>query len=293
MARARGALRAPASPRKRAKRSTATPAAGSHAAGTLTPPGRAKPARARGTAAVKRRRPATASNPGRPARAARKSTARTRFVPADPARVAAICAILERTHPGARCALDFETPLQLLVATILSAQCTDVRVNMVTPRLFERYPNAPALAAVPQEELEAVIRSTGFFRNKARAIRECCSDIVTKHGGNVPRTLEELTRLRGVGRKTANVVLGNAFGIPGLVVDTHVSRLSYRLGLTDESDAVKIEFALMEIVPRERWTLFSHWLILHGRSTCIARKPRCSVCPLLQHCPRLGVTISE
>ena len=204
-----------------------------------------------------------------------------------------ICAILERSYPDARCALDFETPLQLLIATILSAQCTDVRVNMVTPGLFEKYPDAAALANVPQEELETVIRSTGFFRNKARAIRECCADIVTKHGGNVPRTLEELTRLRGVGRKTANVVLGNAFDIPGLVVDTHVSRLSHRLGLTDETDAVKIEFALMEIVPRERWTRFSHWLILHGRSTCIARKPRCSVCPLLQHCPRLGVTISE
>ena len=294
-ARVRRALRSPASPRKRAKRPSAASATGSHASGTLTPPGRTKPARARGTAAVKRRRPATAAKPARPARAAKKTTARgnAAFSPPEPARVAAICGILERTYPDARCALDFKTPLQLLVATILSAQCTDVRVNMVTPGLFERYPDAPALAGVPQEELEAVIRSTGFFRNKARAIRECCADLVAKHGGQVPRTLEELTRLRGVGRKTANVVLGNAYGIPGLVVDTHVTRLSHRLGLTDHADAVKIEFALMPIVPRERWTLFSHWLILHGRATCIARKPRCSVCPLLPHCPRLGVTVSE
>ncbi len=294
-ARVRRALRSPTSPRKRAKRPSAASATGSHTSGTLTPPGRAKPARARGTAAVKRRRPVTAAKPACPARAAKKTTARgnAAFAPPEPARVAAICDILERTYPDARCALDFKTPLQLLIATILSAQCTDVRVNLVTPGLFERYPDAPALAAVPQEELEAVIRSTGFFRNKARAIRECCADLVAKHGGQVPRTLEELTRLRGVGRKTANVVLGNAYGIPGLVVDTHVTRLSHRLGLTDQADAVKIEFALMPIVPRERWTVFSHWLILHGRAICIARKPRCSVCPLLPHCPRLGVTVSE
>ncbi len=218
---------------------------------------------------------------------------RKRVKAPDPARVKALIEILERTYPDARCALDFATPLQLLIATILSAQCTDVRVNKVTPGLFEKYPDAAALAAAPQEDLEAVIRSTGFFRNKARAIRECCADIVALHGGEVPRTLEALTELRGVGRKTANVVLGNAFGIPGIVVDTHVSRLSYRLGLSGQTDPVKIEFALMEIVPRERWVRFSHWLILHGRAICIARKPRCSVCPLLPHCPRLGVTKSE
>ncbi len=202
-------------------------------------------------------------------------------------------AILERHYPEARTALDFGTPLQLLVATILSAQCTDERVNMVTPGLFARYPDAAAFAAAPQAELEQMIRSTGFFRNKARAIRECSADIVSTHGGQVPGTLEELTALHGVGRKTANVVLGNAFGIPGLVVDTHVTRLTRRLGLTRETDPVKIEFALMPIIPRERWTLFSHWLILHGRRVCLARKPRCSVCPLLPHCPRVGVTASQ
>jgi endonuclease-3 len=217
---------------------------------------------------------------------------RGKFAPPDPERVRAMLTILDRAYPAARCALDFGTPLQLLIATILSAQCTDVRVNMVTPALFERYPDAAALAAVPQAELEERIRSTGFFRNKARAIRECCADIVARHGGEVPRTMEDLVRLRGVGRKTANVVLGNAFGIPGIVVDTHVTRLANRLGLTNESDAVKIEYALMPVVPRERWTVFSHWLILHGRSTCIARKPRCSNCPLLPHCPRTGVTSS-
>ncbi|HTK32311.1 MAG TPA: endonuclease III [Candidatus Saccharimonadaceae bacterium] len=200
---------------------------------------------------------------------------------------------LDRAYPDARCELNFGTPLQLLIATILSAQCTDARVNMVTPALFAHYPDAAAFAAADPATLEGEVRSTGFYRNKARAIRECCADIVTLHGGEVPRTLEALTALRGVGRKTANVVLGNAFGIPGLVVDTHVSRLAHRLGLTRESDAVKIEFALMPIVPRERWTVFSHWLILHGRRVCNARKPRCSVCTLAADCPRLGVKNSE
>jgi len=178
------------------------------------------------------------------------------------------------------------------VATILSAQCTDARVNQVTPILFARYPDAGALAGVPQEDLEIVVKSTGFFRMKARAIRECAADIVAKHGGVVPDTLDALVALRGVGRKTANVVLGNAYGIPGVVVDTHVSRLSNRLGLVREHDPVKIEHALMPLIPRERWTAFSHWLILHGRAVCVARKPRCSVCPLLPHCPRVGVTAS-
>jgi endonuclease-3 len=200
---------------------------------------------------------------------------------------------LDRAYPDARCELNFGTPLQLLIATILSAQCTDARVNMVTPALFAHYPDAAAFAAADPATLEGEVRSTGFYRNKARAIRECCADIVTLHGGEVPRTLEALTALRGVGRKTANVVLGNAFGIPGLVVDTHVSRLAHRLALTREGDAVKIEFALMPIVPRERWTVFSHWLILHGRRVCNARKPRCSVCTLAADCPRLGVKNSE
>jgi endonuclease-3 len=230
------------------------------------------------------------------ARSRRRSAARPkprgRFVRPDPARTQAVLAILERTYPDAKTALDFGAPLQLLIATILSAQCTDARVNQVTPGLFARYPDAAAFAAAPQAELEQQIRSTGFYRNKARAIRECCADIVAKHDGQVPSTLEQLTQLRGVGRKTANVVLGNAFGIPGLVVDTHVSRLSNRLGLTREHDPVKIEFALMPLIPEQQWTQFSHWLILHGRAVCIARKPRCSICPVATQCPRVGVTSS-
>jgi endonuclease-3 len=165
-------------------------------------------------------------------------------------------------------------------------------VNQVTPALFARYPDAAAFAGAARAELEEMVRPTGFYRNKAKSIQTCCADLVARHGGEVPRTLEELVALPGVGRKTANVVLGNAFGIPGIVVDTHVARLSKRLGLTREGDPVKIEFALMPIVPRERWSLFSHWLILHGRRVCVARKPRCSICPLSPHCPRTGVTAS-
>ena len=242
--------------------------------------------------ARKTARARTKARPLEPRRPSRPSPRRARFTPPEPARVEAILGILDRLYPGANTALHFENPLQLLIATILSAQCTDERVNRVTPALFARYPDAGAFAAAPQEELEAMIHSTGFFRNKARAIRECCADIVRKHAGQVPRTLEELTALHGVGRKTANVVLGNAYGIPGLVVDTHVARLANRLGLTNQTDAVKIEHALMGIVPRERWTSFSHWLILHGRQVCIARKPRCSICSLAPHCPRLGVRTS-
>ncbi|MGH7731080.1 MAG: endonuclease III [Candidatus Eiseniibacteriota bacterium] len=201
--------------------------------------------------------------------------------------------MLDRGYPGARTALDHENPLQLLIATILSAQCTDERVNRVTPALFARYPDAAAYARASREELEEMVRSTGFYRNKAKAIQACCADIVARHGGEVPRTLDELTALHGVGRKTANVVLGSAFGIPGVVVDTHVSRLSRRLGLTRERDPVKIEYALMPILPRERWSVFSHWLILHGRRVCVARKPRCSACALASHCPRIGVTASQ
>jgi endonuclease-3 len=200
---------------------------------------------------------------------------------------------LARAYPDAECALHFASPFQLLVATILSAQCTDERVNQVTPALFARYPDAAAFAAADRAELEAMIRSTGFYRNKAKSIQTCCADLVARHGGQVPRTLDELTALHGVGRKTANVVLGDAFGIPGIVVDTHVGRLAKRLGLTRESDPVKVEFALMPIVPRERWSVFSHWLILHGRRVCIARKPRCSTCALAPHCPRAGVTASQ
>ncbi|MBI1796944.1 MAG: endonuclease III [Candidatus Eisenbacteria bacterium] len=218
--------------------------------------------------------------------------ARARFRPPEPARVRAILEILKTTYPDSRTALDFASPLQLLIATILSAQCTDARVNQVTPVLFARYPDAASLAAADRGELERIIQSTGFFRNKAKAILRCTADIMALHGGEVPRTLEALTALHGVGRKTANVVLGNAFGIPGVVVDTHVGRLAQRLGLTRERDPVRIEFALMEILPRETWTMFSHWLILHGRRVCVARKPRCSICPLAVHCPRIGVAAS-
>lgn len=201
---------------------------------------------------------------------------------------------LAELYPDARCALDFKTPLQLLIATILSAQCTDERVNLTTPALFARYPDARALAAAPLSDLEELVRSTGFFRQKAKSIQQTCADLVAHHGGEVPRTLEALTALRGVGRKTANVVLGNAYGITsGIVVDTHVTRLSHRLGLTTEDDAVKIEFALMPLVPRESWTLVSHWLILHGRAVCNARKPHCSKCPLASICPQLGVTVAQ
>jgi endonuclease-3 len=236
-------------------------------------------------------RPRAAKPKVRPGAA--KPARRPRFTTPDPARIAAILGILERTYPDATTALDFETPLQLLIATILSAQCTDARVNMVTPVLFERWSDARALAQAPIPELEDVIRSTGFYRNKAKSIHSCTTDIVEKHGGEVPNTLEQLTALHGVGRKTANVVLGNAFGIPGVVVDTHVGRLSRRLGLTRETDPGKVEHALMELIPRDRWTIFSHWLILHGRRICVARRPRCSICPLAVHCPRIGVTNAQ
>jgi len=178
------------------------------------------------------------------------------------------------------------------VATILSAQSTDARVNMVTPALFKRYADARVLAKATSAELEPQILSTGFFRQKSKALIGMAQQLVAEHGGKVPADMEKLTKLPGVGRKTANVVLGNAYGIPGIVVDTHVARLSNRLGLVREQDPVKIEHALMPLVPREKWTRFSHWLILHGRAVCVARKPRCSICPLLPHCPRIGVTTS-
>jgi len=201
-------------------------------------------------------------------------------------RVSAILPILKKLYPKAKCSLDYKNPLQLLIATILSAQCTDERVNKVTPDLFKKYPNVKALADADQNALEKDIQSTGFFRNKAKSLRGMAAAIVEQHQGQVPQTMDELTHLPGVGRKTANVVLGNAFSISeGVVVDTHVARVSARLGLTKETDPVKIEKDLMQIVPREEWTLFSHLLIFHGREICQARKPRCSICPLLPHCP--------
>ncbi len=198
-----------------------------------------------------------------------------------------ILPILERTYPDAKCSLDFKSPLQLIVATILSAQCTDERVNIVTKNLFKKYPTAAAYAAAPQEKLEKDIQSTGFFRNKAKSLRGMAAALIERHGGKVPQTMDELTQLAGVGRKTANVVLGNAYGKNvGVTVDTHVTRVSNRLALTKHAiDAVKIEQDLMKVVPQDDWTMFSHLLIHHGRTICQARKPKCDVCPLLPHCP--------
>jgi endonuclease-3 len=189
-------------------------------------------------------------------------------------------------YPDAHCALDFTNAFQLLCATILSAQCTDKRVNLVTPALFARYPDAAALAAAQPEELEEIIRSTGFFRSKAKSLIGMAAGLVARHGGEVPADMGALTALPGVGRKTANVILGNAFGRnDGIVVDTHVTRLSNRLALTSESDAVKIEQALLPLFPQERWTMLSHLLIEHGRQICDARKPRCGDCVLSDVCP--------
>ena len=201
-------------------------------------------------------------------------------------RVKIILPILKKTYPNARCSLDHSTPLELLVATILSAQCTDDRVNIVTKDLFRKYRSAKDYAAVPQETLERDIQSTGFYRNKAKSLRGMAQSLLDKHAGKVPATMDELTALAGVGRKTANVVLGNAFSQNvGVVVDTHVGRLSQRLGLTDHEDPVKIEQDLMKVVPQQDWTLWSHLLIHHGRAICQARKPKCDQCPLLPHCP--------
>jgi endonuclease-3 len=196
---------------------------------------------------------------------------------------------LTRLYPDAHCALDFETPLQLLVATILAAQCTDARVNKVTPALFARYPDADALACADRNELERMIQSTGFFRSKARSVMACCRQIVEQHDGEVPRTMEELVELPGVGRKTANVILGNCFDTPGIPVDTHVGRLSRRMGLTTHDDPVKVEQDLMALVPRKDWTMFAHRVIFHGRQVCHARKPNCAGCTLAKVCPKHGV----
>ena len=207
----------------------------------------------------------------------------------DAQRVRSILAALQRTYPQAHCELRYSNPLELLIATILSAQCTDSRVNEVTRSLFQRYRTAADYARAPLSELEQAIRSTGFYRNKARNIQACCRALVERHGGQVPRTMEELTALDGVGRKTANVVLGNAFGLnEGIVVDTHVRRVAQRLGLTRQKDPDKIEQELMQKVPRDLWTQFSHWLIWHGRRRCHARKPDCPHCELREWCPSAG-----
>ncbi len=206
------------------------------------------------------------------------------------ARARKIVASLLKAYPNARCELDFSNPLELLVATILSAQCTDKRVNLVTPALFRKYRSAADYATAPAAELEEAIKSTGFFRNKTKAIQTACRVMLEKHGGQVPQTMEALTQLGGVGRKTANVVLGNAFNIQvGVVVDTHVARLAQRLGLTREKDPAKIEENLMALVPQRQWTLFSHLLIWHGRRRCYARNPDCPNCEVRALCPRVGV----
>ena len=205
-------------------------------------------------------------------------------------RTANIIAVLARTYPGAHCDLNFRNPLELLVATILSAQCTDKRVNLVTAELFKKYRRAKDFAEAPLADIETAVKSTGFYRNKAKNIQACCQMLVERFHGEVPRTMDELTPLAGVGRKTANVVLGNAFGINvGVVVDTHVTRLGNRLGLVKGADAVKIEQELIKLVPPPQWTLFSHWLIWHGRRRCDARKPACADCEIKELCPQLGV----
>lgn len=200
---------------------------------------------------------------------------------------------LETVYPEARCALDFTTPFQLLIATILSAQCTDKRVNLITPGLFRRYPNPAALAAAPLDDLEEAIRSTGFYRNKARALSGCAATLLARHGGDVPCALDALVALPGVGRKTANVVLGNVCHIPAMVVDTHVGRLARRFGWTSKNDPVQVERDLCALLPPPSWVATGHRLIAHGRAVCKATVPLCSSCPLFDLCPRVGVTKSR
>ena len=211
--------------------------------------------------------------------------------PPDPSRVRAILEGLEALYPDVDCELDRETPFQLLCATILSAQCTDERVNKVTPELFRRFPDAARLARARSAELEAIIRSTGFFRQKAKSLKATAAMLV-EQGGDLPRTIAEMTKLPGVARKTANVVLGTAFGIAeGVVVDTHVQRLSLRLALTRKTDPKGIEQDLMRVLPQDRWIRFSHQLIWHGRRVCFARKPNCDGCLLAPHCPSAGLEL--
>lgn len=208
----------------------------------------------------------------------------------NPARVARLLKRLDKLFPNADCALVHETPFQLLAATILSAQCTDARVNQATPELFELYPDAARLALATQADVERIVRPLGFFRAKATNLRGMARALVERHGGEVPTDLDALVALPGVGRKTANVVLGTSFGLAtGVVVDTHVRRISKLLGLTRQNDPVKIERELMELVPRKAWIRFSHQLILHGRATCIARRPRCGECGLAEVCDRTGL----
>jgi endonuclease-3 len=201
--------------------------------------------------------------------------------------------ILADRYPDARCELDFGTPFQLLVATVLSAQCTDVRVNQVTPALFDRYPTPRAMAGAERHDLEELIRTTGFFRAKAESLLSLSADLVERYGGQVPNRLDDLITLRGVGRKTANVVLGNAFDVPGLTVDTHFGRLSRRFGWTSSDDPVVVERDVAALFPRRDWTMLSHRLIWHGRRICHARRAACGACPVQRHCPASGVGESD
>lgn len=196
---------------------------------------------------------------------------------------------LAEAYPDARCELDFTTPLELLVATVLSAQCTDVRVNQVTPRLFARFPDARSYLEADPEEIEEIIRPTGFFRQKTRSIQGIARALVERHGGQVPGRMEDLVALPGVGRKTANVVLGNAFGVPGITVDTHLGRLARRLGWTQETDPVKVEHAVGDLLERKEWTMASHRLVIHGRRVCHSRRPACGACPVADLCPSYGI----
>jgi endonuclease-3 len=240
---------------------------------------------------LKRKPNPTPNRPPKPKRKLKpdaKPAAKTDLA-AEKRRVLEIVRILQREYPEAKCYLDHGSAFQLLVATILSAQCTDERVNQTTPALFARFPDARAMAKAKPAELEKLVQPTGFFKNKAKAILETSKLLIDRHDGEVPRTMEELVALRGVGRKTANVILGNAYGIPGFVVDTHVGRITRRLGLTRETDPVKLEMEVRELVPLENWTMFSLWLIAHGRAICTARRALCGECPLAGLCPKIGV----
>jgi len=207
--------------------------------------------------------------------------------------VAKVLDILQKEYSDARVTLDFQTPLQLLIATILAAQCTDERVNRVTKVLFKKYRTAADFTKADLHTFEEEIRSTGFFHNKAKNIISCCQDIVKRFKGEVPRTLEDLTSLAGVGRKTANIILGNAFGQQAIAVDTHVKRVTHRLGWAKSEDPDKIEFELMEVIPEKRWTLACHQVVFHGRNVCMAKNPQCPTCPVSQLCPKIDVSAKE
>jgi endonuclease III len=240
------------------------------------------------TAPKGRTKPAVAVPPGsaKPAPNAKAPKRKKPRIADLPAHSSELYRRLESEYPDAHCELDYSNPFQLLVATILSAQCTDKRVNMVTPVLWERYKSVEALAAAPQEEIEEIIKSTGFFRNKAKSVLGMANALVARHNSEVPSSMEELVTLPGVGRKTANVILGNAFGKnEGVVVDTHVARLSARLGLTTETDPVRIEQQLIKLFAQDRWTMLSHLLIFHGRRVCDAKAPKCGACVLRDICP--------